>query len=101
MVWSEQMGGPSILEQWYSRRCNGEWEHGFGVEISTIDNPGWSAIGLHDTPKQDAVFPRVKIDRGHDDWIHYWAEKEEFQIRCGPLNLSEAIGIFVKWFDSQ
>jgi len=102
MVWSEQMDGPSILEQWYLRQCNGEWEHGFGVEISTIDNPGWSAtIGLHDTAKQDAVFPRVKIDRGHDDWIHYWAEKEEFQIRCGPLNLSEAIGIFVKWFDSQ
>jgi hypothetical protein len=73
------MAAPSILEQWYSRQCNGEWEHGFGVEISTIDNPGWSAsIDLHDTPKQDAAFTRVKIDREQDDWIHYWAEKQKF-----------------------
>jgi hypothetical protein len=46
----------SILEKWYSGQCNGEWEHGSGVHISTIDNPGWSAsIGLHDTPKQEVV----------------------------------------------
>jgi hypothetical protein len=57
-------------------------------------------IGLHDTPKQEATFERVKIDRKHDDRIHYWAEKQKFQIRCGPLNLSEAIEIFVQWIDS-
>jgi hypothetical protein len=45
--------GLSILENWYSPQCNGHWEHGFGVRISTIDNPGWSAdIDLHDTPKK-------------------------------------------------
>ena len=26
----------SPLENWYSRQCNGDWEHGFGVDISTI-----------------------------------------------------------------
>ena len=47
---------PSTLEQWYLRQCDGEWEHGFGVEISTIDKPGWSAnIDLHNTPKQNAT----------------------------------------------
>ncbi len=59
----------STLEKWYSRQCNGDWEHG-------------------------------KIDRKHDDWIHYWAQKQKFQIHCGPLNLSEAIEIFARWFDS-
>jgi hypothetical protein len=98
------LGGPvslSTLEKWYSRQCNGDWEHGFGVEISTIDNPGWSVgIDLHDTHKQEATLEHVKIDREPDDWIHYWAEKQKFQIRCGPLNLSEAIEIFARWFDS-
>ena len=93
---------PSTLEQWYLRQCDGEWEHGFGVEISTIDNPGWSAnIDLHNTPKQNATLSRMKTEREHDNWIHYWAEKQKFQIRCGPLNLSEAIEIFVQWFDSH
>jgi hypothetical protein len=96
------MSALSTLEQWYSSQCNGEWEHGFGVEISTIDNPGWSvSIDLHDTPKQDAAFTRVKIDREDKNWIHYWAEKQKFQIYCGPSNLSEAIGIFVRWFDAD
>jgi len=91
----------STLEKWYSQQCNGDWEHGFGVDISTIDNPGWSvAIGLHDTPKQETTLARVRIDRRHDDWIHYWADEQKFQIRCGPLNLSEAIEIFARWFDS-
>ena len=56
------------VEEWYSRQCNGEWEHGFGVEIATIDNPMVSQY-LHDTSKRYAVFARVKIDRGQDDWI--------------------------------
>ena len=92
----------STLERWYVSQCNGEWEHGYGVRISTLDNPGWAVrIGLHDTKKQDASFDHIKIDRTENDWIHYWAEKREFQIRCGPLNLSEAIEIFAAWFDSN
>ncbi|MGA2813991.1 MAG: immunity 53 family protein [Candidatus Acidiferrum sp.] len=91
----------SILENWYSRQCDGDWEHSFGVKISTIDNPGWSvSVDLHDTHKQKVVFEQVKIDRQPDDWIHYWAKKEKFEIRCGSLNLSEAIEIFGRWFDS-
>lgn len=27
----------STVEKWYARQCNGEWEHRFGVDISTID----------------------------------------------------------------
>jgi Immunity protein 53 len=89
----------STLEEWYSRQCNGKWEHGPGVTISTIDNPGWSVdIPLRGTRKETTTLERIKIDRGHDNWIHYWVEKQKCQIRCGPLNLSEAIEIFSEWF---
>jgi Immunity protein 53 len=30
-----------LLEKWYRARCNGDWEHQWGVEIGTLDNPGW------------------------------------------------------------
>jgi hypothetical protein len=87
----------STLEKWYSQQCNGDWEHNFGVEISTIGNPGWSVvINLYDTHKQEATFEHVKIDRKPDDWIHYLAQEQKFQIRCGPLNLIEAIEIFAR-----
>ncbi len=92
----------SALEKWYASQCNGEWEHGPGVRINTLDNPGWLVhIGLHGTKKQDAALARVELARSQDDWISYGVEKAEFQFACGPKNLSEAIDIFVGWFDSD
>lgn len=30
------------LIDWYRSECNGDWEHAYGIQIDTIDNPGWS-----------------------------------------------------------
>ena len=92
----------SALEKWYAAQCNGEWEHAYGVRIDTLDNPGWHVhISLQGTKKHDAVQSRVKLTRAQDDWISYWVEKQEFQFACGPKNLTEAIDIFVSWFESD
>ncbi len=92
----------SKLQQWYVTRCNGVWEHSYGVRIDTLDNPGWSVkIDLRDTRKQNCVLERQKIDRTENDWLQYWTEKQQFRIACGPLNLSEAIEMFFGWFESE
>jgi hypothetical protein len=92
----------SALEKWYASQFDGEWEHGFGVRIETLDNPGWRVrIGLHRTKKQDAALPKVTLTRSQDDWIFYWTAERQFHVACGPKNLSEAIDIFVSWFDSD
>jgi hypothetical protein len=79
-----------------------EWEHGYGIRIDTLENPGWRLhLGLHGTKRQDAASPKAALTRSQDDWISYWVEKEEFQVACGPKNLSEAIDIFVGWFESD
>jgi hypothetical protein len=91
----------SQLENWYAGQCNGEWEHGYGVHIETLDNPGWKVrIDLHDTGKQHSTLTRIAVDRSQHDWIQYRVEKQEFHIACGPTNLSEAIDLFVHWFES-
>jgi hypothetical protein len=93
--------GLSLLEEWYSARCNGQWEHSWGIKIETLDNPGWKiSIDLNETRGDWKNLERVKIVRTEEDWIHYWVEKKTFQINCGPLNLTEAVQIFVAWFDS-
>ncbi|SRR5258708_36281531 len=92
----------SKLESWYASQCNGEWEHGYGVKIDTLDNPGWSLkIDLRGTKKQNSALDRITIERTETDWLQYWTEKKQFHLRCGTLNLSEAVDIFVKWFDSK
>lgn len=92
----------SSLERWYASQCNGDWEHQYGVNIETLDNPGWRIrIDLIGTRKENGSLQRRVVKRTGDDWIQYWVEKKQFQIACGPLNLSEAVEIFVRWFDSN
>ncbi len=99
---SEKRSSLSKLEQWYASQCNGDWEHAYGVRIDTLDNPGWTvAIDLRDTRKEFCVLERQKIARTENDWIQYWVEERQFRVGCGPLNLSEATEIFVRWFDSN
>jgi Immunity protein 53 len=54
----------TALESWYAGQCHDECEHGDGVRIDTLDNPGWRLhIGLHGTKRQDAVSPKAPLTR--------------------------------------
>jgi hypothetical protein len=91
----------SLLEKWYLQRCNGDWEHSWGVEIETLDNPGWRVkINLNETKAERRALEKTKIDRSATDWVMYWVEEKAFHVACGPSNLSEAIKIFIEWFES-
>ena len=96
------MNGLTLLEKWYSSQCNGEWEHTYGVEIDTLDNPGWVVkIDLRGTKADGRALERAKIERTENDWIQYWVENRQFHAACGPLNLSEAIQTFIEWFQKS
>ncbi len=89
--------------------CDGDWEHSYGVEILTLDNPGWSLeIHVEDTPLAGTPFEPVKIERSDSDWLTCWVgvpdrpncgrvQAQAFQAYCGPANLEEAIGMFLDW----
>src|SRR5262249_46604430 len=57
------------LQEWYLRQCDGEWEHGSGVSIDTIDNPGWAIdIDLRGTALAGIWFEPVDLQVSEDDW---------------------------------
>ena len=87
------------LQHWFHSRCNGDWEHDYGVEIGTLDNPGWSvAICLAETPLIDKDFPKLERNYGHpSDWLICWVAEERFHAACGPLKLEEAFEVFLMW----
>jgi hypothetical protein len=91
----------ALLQKWFIDRCNGDWEHSWGITIETLDNPGWIIkINLHDTVRAYEDLDQVKIQRGENDWVMYKVENAQFVGSCGPLNLGETIGIFLNWFES-
>ena len=80
------------LQSWYAARSDGEWEHGFGVRIETIDNPGWSvAIDLQGTAQSAYVVDRVNLECSETDWVHLWKADLQLKGACGPENLGELL----------
>ena len=80
------------LQEWYANRCNGEWEHQYGVKIETLDNPGWQVeVDLGDMSRD---FRRVEHHAGADDWLTCWVEDGKFHGACSPKNLSRVLSVF-------
>lgn len=101
------------LQNWYAAQCDGDWEHDYGVQIDTLDNPGWSVvINLAGTSLEGAKFQPVDESyRSEDDWIHCRLLEEHplgdgvrgphFAGAGGPHNLSEILRIFREWVIQQ
>ena len=86
------------LEEFYSSQCDGQWEHGTGFTIATLDNPGWSIdFDLEGTVLEGKEFKSVRMERSEDDWVHCRVDTNVFQGRGGQKNLTELLKIFRNW----
>ncbi len=89
------------LQAWYHQYCDGDWEHGNGIQIGTIDNPGWYLrISLEETELQDKEFQKIRIDRSEHDWIRCFLDDNVFEGVGGPYNLPEVLTIFRNWVET-
>ncbi|MEU6117175.1 immunity 53 family protein [Streptomyces sp. NPDC047117] len=86
------------LQSWYASQCDGDWEHGWGVTIETLDNPGWTVkIDLEKTALANRKYPEQRVARGEQDWVTAWTAEGAFHIACGPGNLTESLTLFRVW----
>lgn len=86
------------LQLWYRSHCNGDWEHGCGVKIDTLDNPGWSVtIDLTATELVDRPFIEVQRLEHEMDWIHCRVQDGKFEGHGGPFMLEEILRVFLAW----
>jgi len=89
------------LIEWFAEQCDGDWEHGYGVRIDTLDNPGWGLrVSLTGTYLENREFKRIKIERSETDWLFCFIEEGRFEGACGLYNLPEALKIFRDWAES-
>lgn len=89
------------LLKWYQNHCDGDWEHGNGIRIDTIDNPGWSiSINLEETELEIKAFQKIEIERIDNDWLYCCIKDNKFEGRCGTNNLPEILQIFRNWAES-
>lgn len=88
---------------WYSRHCDGDWEHGYGFKIETLDNPGVSLdAGLRETELETVPFAEIKRDYGTDDrWMICRRTEDRFETRGAPSRLTDMIEEFLRWADAH
>lgn len=86
------------LEDWYAENCDGDWEHGAGVRINSLDNPGWSlAIDLAGTDLEGKAFEPVSVAKSEHDWYRCRVEDATFRGWGGARNLVHLLQLFLNW----
>ncbi len=90
------------LSAWYAAQCNDEWHEDNGIEINTLDNPGWVLkVDLGGTSLEKTVYQEVKIDRSEEDWVVARRSGITFEAFGGANNLEEIIEIFLNWAEEN
>lgn len=63
------------LMAWYADQCDGDWEHSYGLALSTLDNPGWRLqIDLTQTYLEGKSFVEVSNLEPDIEWYRCWVE---------------------------
>jgi|SRR5215213_6493358 len=84
------------LQLWYSRQCDGSWEHQYGVSIDTLDNPGWTVVvDLVGTDLQTMQMESIVEEKNEHDWLQCKIEEGKFVGNGGPLKLDAILRLFV------
>jgi len=87
------------LSDWYTSQCDGDWEHGSGFKITTLDNPGVAVdIDLQGTSLA-AVSYEEKKDRydSKTEWMICSRKENRFEGRGAPSRLEDIILEFLVW----
>lgn len=76
------------IQTWYQSECNGDWEHRFGVHITTLDNPGWSVdIDITETELDGLEVDYQLEEKSEDDWHGISVKKNKYTASGDPSKL--------------
>jgi hypothetical protein len=97
------------LQAWYAAQCNGDWEHQRGIQIESLDNPGWwIKIDLAGTALAGKPFKPVRYGLSDDKMTHnaiwYCCEVKEgrmFDAAGDPTQLEPLLNRFLDWAESH
>ena len=90
------------LEAWLRSECNGDWEHYYGVQIGSLDNPGWwIQIDIVDTSLEKKKFETIHNYISDDDWVYCKVMDGRFEGSGDLSKLTELIKIFRNWAETQ
>lgn len=104
-------GASSLLDElqaWYAAQCNDDWEHTYGIEIRSCDNPGWwVTIDLTGTPLEGHSFTPVRqnVDENEfateDRWLSCSIKEQTWHGAGDETKLPVILSHFLDWAKGQ
>lgn len=92
------------LQQWYASQCDGDWEHRYGIQIETLDNPGWLVmVHLHGTQLLNRPFTPLEEGTGNEGhpelprWISCFVRDGIWHGAGDESQLERMLVVFVDW----
>ena len=83
------------IQNWFKDHCDGDWEHGEGIQITTIDNPGWEIeIDISKTSIAGMSIKWILNEKGKHDWYGVKIENQKFIASGDSGKLVFLLGLF-------
>lgn len=86
------------LQKWYKSKCNGIWEHEYGLTIDTLDNPGWEVQLSGESGKKTL---EIIIENSDEDWFCIKADESKFYGYGGIDNLDIILEYASLWIHND
>ncbi len=67
------------IQHWFKENCDGDWEQGEGIQITTLDNPGWEVeIDISNTSIANINIEWILNEKSAQDWYGVKIESQKF-----------------------
>ena len=83
------------IQQWFHNNCDGTWEQGEAIQITTLDNPGWEVeIDVSNTSLATLKIPWILNENNKQDWYGVKIEDQKFTASGDAGKLKFLLGLF-------
>ncbi len=83
------------IQHWFKNNCDGNWEHNDGIQITTIEKPGWDVeIDISNTSIANIHIPWILNENGAQDWYGVKIENQKFNASGDAGKLKFLLNLF-------
>jgi hypothetical protein len=83
------------IQDWFKDNCDGEWERGQGIQITTLEDPGWEVeIDISTTSIANLELDWILNEVSANDWYGVKIENQKFSASGDAGKLEFLLNLF-------
>lgn len=88
------------IQDWFKNSCDGDWEKGEVIQITTLDTPGWEVeIDISKTSIANLEIKWILNEINRQDWYGVKVENQKFFAAGDSSKLGFLLDLFKQMID--